>query len=636
MCGIAGILSLSPHSRITVDDLRPMAAAIAHRGPDDEGFHVDAQGRCGLTFRRLSIIDLASGHQPLSNEDGTIWLVFNGEVYNFRQLRADLERRGHRFATLSDSETIVHLYEDLGPACFEKLEGMFAIAIWDSTRGILTLARDRVGKKPLTYAITGDRLYFASEAKSILALPGVPRELDPQALHEYLIFQYVPAPHSIYRGFRKLPPGHLATIHAGRHHPPTPRAFWTVPQPAARNPKQAVTPKEQTDLLARLDTLLTRAVEKRLISDVPLGAFLSGGIDSSIVVGLMRKLGVSPLRTFSIGFAEAKYDESQFARLVAQRFQTEHHEQIVTPKAGEILDILAYHYDEPFADSSAIPTYLVSKFTRESVTVALTGDGGDECFGGYDRYRALGLTRQIDRVPRGLRSMMSGLAGVFPHGQPKSLSHRAHRFLSSLPFSPARRYMSWIEVFPPAMLAAGYTDDFARRLHPQAPIEWFEKLLSGPGSLEARANHADFASYLPYDLLTKVDIASMACSLECRCPLLDHELIEFAVSLPDELRFRAGGKHILKTWARDLLPPEILSRPKMGFGVPVGLWFRSELKADLEDALFASDSLCTRIFRATWLRDLFDSHAAGRRNHEHRLWALFMLECWHRAWSPRL
>jgi asparagine synthase (glutamine-hydrolysing) len=403
MCGIAGILSLSPGAPVEPDAVDRMSAQLVHRGPDDQGRYVDPQGRCGLGFRRLSIIDLAGGHQPLSNEDGTVWIIFNGEIYNFPELRAELEAQGHRFATRTDTEVIVHLYEQYGTACFARLAGMFAVALWDERRGRLVLARDRFGKKPLTYAAYAGRLYFASEAKAILATPGLPRALDPQALHRYFIFQYVPAPHSIYRGFRKVPPGHALTIDVGATPAdvPAPEPYWQL-QPAPFTGTYA-------DAKQRLGELLTRAVQKRLIADVPLGAFLSGGIDSSIVVALMRELGVAPLRTFSIGFPHPRYDETAYARQVAQRFNTEHHEHLVTPQAREVLDTLAYHYDEPFADSSAIPTYYVSRWTRASVTVALTGDAGDECFAGYDRYRALQLAGRVDWLPRTARRALASI-----------------------------------------------------------------------------------------------------------------------------------------------------------------------------------------------------------------------------------
>jgi asparagine synthase (glutamine-hydrolysing) len=634
MCGIAGAIALSHGTRIELDPLRAMAAQLAHRGPDDEGYYVDPRGRCGFGFRRLSIIDVEGGHQPLSNEDGTVWVVFNGEIYNFRDLREELEQQGHTFRTRSDSEVIAHLYEQHGEACLERLSGMFAIAVWDERAGTLLLARDRFGKKPLTYAQHGDRLYFASEAKAILALPDVPRELDPQSLHRYLLFQYVPAPHSIYQGFRKLSPGHFLKLSAGSLPRDEQRAHWHVPQPCGS--PEAELRLDYEGAKRRLGELLTKAVEKRLVADVPLGAFLSGGIDSSIVVALMRKLGVSPLRTFTIGFADSRYDETAYARRIAEEFQTEHHEHTVTPRAGEVLDTLAWHYDEPFADSSAIPTYYVSRYTRQHVTVALTGDAGDECFAGYDRYLAAKLAARFDFLPRVLRSLLAAPASALPRGVAKSRNNRLYRFLSALRESGSRRYLAWVNVFPPALLAEGYQRDFATRINFDEPLRWFDGLYErSSGSAATRANHADFLSYLPYDLLTKVDVASMACSLECRSPFLDHELVEFALALPLRWRLGAGGgKRILKDWARGLLPPDVLNRPKMGFGVPVGEWFRNELRDLLCEKLTAPDSLCNRVFQPGWLHGIIEAHLSGRRNYEHPLWALLMLELWRERWRP--
>jgi len=627
MCGIAGILSLAPEARVEHDALCNMAAQLVHRGPDDAGEYLDPQGRCGLGFRRLAILDLETGNQPIGNEDGSVWLIFNGEIYNFRELRQELERCGHRFRTRADSEVIVHLYERDGDGCFARLSGMFAIAIWDQQRGELLLARDRFGKKPLTYLVHAGRLYFASEAKAILALPGVPRELDPQSLHRYLLFQYVPAPHSIYRGFRKLPPGCFLRIRAGQAEAPEPRRYWQLPQPA---PFDGSYDEAKSCLTERL----TRALEKRLIADVPLGAFLSGGIDSSIVVALMHRLGVSPLRTFSIGFPDARYDETAYARIVAQRFGAEHREFTVTPDAREVLDKLAWHYDEPFADSSAIPTYYVAKCTRQHVTVALTGDGGDECFAGYDRYRAAQLAARLGVLPGWLGSAAAQLAKRLPRGRARTAGSRAHRFAAALREPPARQYLSWVNVFTPAMLAEGYRAEFRAQLEFDEPLAWFERLhaAAGGGAVE-RANRVDFVSYLPYDLLTKVDIASMAVSLECRCPFLDHELAGFALSLPVGWRL---GKRILREWAADLLPRAVLTRGKMGFGVPVGEWFRGELRDLLEQNVLAPDGICSHVFRADWLGALVGQHVSRRCNLEHPLWALLMLERWHRTWNPRV
>ncbi len=629
MCGIAGIVALAPGRRVDPDEPRRMADALIHRGPDAGSAYLDPQGRAGLGFRRLAIIDLETGGQPISNEDRTVWVAFNGEIYNFRELRDSLRASGHVFRSHGDAEVIVHAYEEFGAACVERLHGMFAIAIWDERRGRLLLARDRLGKKPLHYALCDGRLAFASELKALAPLPWITREIDWQSVHRYLVFQYVPAPHSIYRGVRKLLPGEQVLFEVGRERPAQVQRYWTPPR---------VTPRfdgSYVDARRRLGDLLTAAVAKRLVSDVPLGAFLSGGVDSSIVVGLMRRLGASPLRTFSIGFDDPRYDESNFARIVARHFATEHHEHVVTPSAADVLDLLAHHYDEPFADSSAIPTYFVSRHTRTSVTVALTGDGGDECLAGYDRYRAVRVAARLDAVPAALRRLASSLAPRIPHGRSGSLSHRLHRFARAVGMPAAQRYLDWVAVFPPDVLSGGYAPEFAAQLDLGEPLRWFEALYADGGATDAdRAVYADLCSYLPYDLLTKVDIASMACSLECRAPFLDHELIEFAASLPVTWRIGArGGKHILKDWAAELLPPEILARRKQGFGVPVGEWFRRELRDVLREAIFAPDSLCARLFRPDWLQRVFDGHASARENHEHRLWALLMLEKWHRRWG---
>jgi asparagine synthase (glutamine-hydrolysing) len=469
-------------------------------------------------------------------------------------------------------------------------------------------------------------VYFASELKAIRAVSGIPHEVDPTSLHRYLLFQYVPAPHSIYRGFRKLSPGTVVRMDSGEVHEP--QAYWRIPRPA---PFQG----SYEDAKERLDSLLTAAVEKRLVADVPLGAFLSGGIDSSVVVALMRKLGVSPLRTFSIGFPDARYDETAYARQVAERYATEHHEHVVTPQAREVLDTLAYHYDEPFADSSAIPTYYVSKWTRESVTVALTGDGGDECFAGYDRYQAARLAVRFDVLPAAVRGMLAGGAALLPHRRARTASNRLYRFANALGMPPSRRYLSWINIFPPALLADGYREEFRARIDFDAPLSWFDSLYDGaPGAAAERAVHTDLASYLPYDLLTKVDIASMARGLECRAPFLDHELVEFALSLPLDWRLGEAGKRILKDWARERVPAAVISRAKMGFGVPVGEWFRGELQDLVRDRLLASGSLSRAIFADDWLERHVEAHLSGRANFEHPLWALLMLELWGERWRP--
>lgn len=626
MCGIAGILSTDPRRPPSAEALRRMSDALVHRGPDDAGVYVDPTGRCGLAFRRLSIIDVEGGAQPLSNEDGTIWIVFNGEIYNFLALREELARRGHVFRTRSDTEVIVHLFEERGAAAFDALDGMFALALWDGRRQELHLARDRLGKKPLVYAQIGDQFLFASETKALLALPDVPRRLDPQALHEYLVFQYVPAPRSIYQRLRRLPPGCRLTLAPGTS-PPPPSRYAELPRDRFGG--------SYDDALRRLDELLVAAVRKRLIADVPLGAFLSGGVDSSVVAVLMQRLGVSPLRTFSIGFDDAAYDEREHARQVARRVGAEHHEFVVTPEALPLLETLAWHLDEPFADSSVIPTWFVSHHTRRSVTVALTGDGGDECFLGYDRYRALQIAGRLGGLPLGLRRGLRRAAGWLPRGRSRSAMHRAYRFLSAIDQPPARRYLNWMQGFAPDVLASAYSPAFAERIDAPVTLAGFDAFFAAGFDPVEAANRCDFERYLPFDLLTKVDLMSMACSLECRCPLLDRDLVAFALSLPQEWKMDArGGKRILRDWASAHLPGEILNRPKMGFGVPVGGWFRGPLAPILRDLLTSADAISRRIFRPGFGETLLEEHESGRFSHDYRLWSLLMLELWSRRWHP--
>ncbi len=636
MCGIAGVLNRGPAAPpIERERLRAMAGAIRNRGPDDEGFYLDPAQRCGLAFRRLSIIDLSTGAQPICNEDRTLWLVFNGEIYNYRALRDELRRAGHSFASESDSEVIVHAYEQWGVGCFPRLHGMFAIALWDERRARLVLARDRFGKKPLYIHHSADRLHFASEVKAIRAAAGLSFTLNPQAVHDYLVMQYVPR-EDIFIECAALPPGCFAEIDFGGAGDSVPPAGerWISPQRYYEVPTPRTFAGTYADAKTRLGELLTAAVQKRLMSDVPLGAFLSGGIDSSIIVGLMRRLGVSPLRTFSIGFEDPRYNEAPHARSVAEHFHTEHHERIVTPDAQSIFDELAALYDVPFADSSAIPTLLLSRFARESVTVALTGDAGDECFGGYDRYRAADLAARFDFVPAPLRKLAGAAAAVFRTGQSKTLRSRAFRFLRAIGRPAARRYADWVGVFDPLELARGYQPAFAAQIDVESPLraiaDWYDAWQTNPST---RAAFVDFHSYLPGDLLTKVDRASMSAGLECRSPFLDDELVEFALSLPAEWKVDArGGKRILRDWAAGLLPPDILTREKMGFGVPIGEWFRGPLREVLKAALLAPDGICLRLFQHAWLRELLDGHLESRANHAHRLWALFMLDRWSRRW----
>ncbi len=635
MCGIVGAIWTDPAAAIDADSLAHMTALVAHRGPDDAAsyqsdLHIHSplapQPGVALGFRRLSIIDLAGGRQPLSNEDGTIWLVFNGEIYNYRDLRKRLEGTGHRFRTAGDAETIVHLYEDEGPEFVRHLWGMFALAIWDGPRRQLVLARDRLGKKPLVYRVGPGRVLFASELKCLLAAPGVPRELDPGAIDEYLTYQYVPHPNTIFRGIHKLPPAHYAVWRDGQFKT---TCYW---QPDFNR----IDARPQKEYVEELRSLMTDAVRVRLQSDVPLGAFLSGGIDSTIVVGLMSQLASGPVKTFSIGFSNAEYDETPYAREVASRFQTDHHELRVEPNAVEILPPLAWHYDEPMSDSSCIPTWYVSELTRREVTVALTGDGGDELFAGYGRYKAVRLGEILDRLPGPIeRLIASPLWQRLPGGGRRSLVRKFQRFSAALARPLERRYLDWIGIFDEASRAAIYTDDFLARLPGVDPAEFLLRAWKRANKRDAvtAASLADLTTYLPCDLLTKVDIASMAHGLECRQPFLDHRVVELAAAAPVRWKQRWGrGKRILHAAFGDLLPPSIRRRKKMGFAVPLESWLRHDLRDFVREVLLDAKSLGRGYFRPEEVRRLVDEHQSGAKNHCYRLWSLLVFELWQQCW----
>ena len=636
MCGITGGVWTDPSKALDAPTLARMIDALTHRGPDGRGeFPAGNRLQPGrgaapgvaLGHRRLAILDLPSGAQPMSNEDETVGVVFNGEIYNFKRLRQKLQEAGHRFRSQCDTEVLVHLYEDRGPAMLDELIGMFSFALWDARSARLLLARDRLGQKPLVYRHEPGRLVFASELKSLLAVPGLPRALDPQALDEYLTYQYVPYPRCIFQGYAKLPPGCYAVWEAGQLEV---HRYW---QPDFK--LEAVRPFEQA--AAELRALLTESVRLRLQSDVPLGAFLSGGLDSTIIVGLMRELGAAPLRTFSIGFPIPEYDETRYARLAAERFETEHEEFRVEPRAVDILPKLVWHYDEPFADSSAIPTWHVAELTRRHVTVALSGDGGDELFAGYARYRAVWLGAWFDRLPRAVRGALT--AGVWQRlpasARQKSLRRRFKRFVESLGQPPDRRYLEWIAIFGRARRAELYTDEFAALLPGPDPVEFLQAAMARAAGRDpiTAISLADLTTYLPCDLMTKVDIASMAHGLECRQPFLDHRVVELAAGMPIGHKFRRGcGKRLLLHAFADLLPEPIRRRRKMGFGVPLDYWFRNELRAMARDVLLDSRALGRGYFHPDSVRRLLDDHQQGRFDHAARLWSLLVLELWHRQW----
>jgi asparagine synthase (glutamine-hydrolysing) len=625
MCGIAGFADTDFTSFADPERVRDaeylvqrMCAVIRHRGPDDEG--VRAEPGAALGMRRLSIIDLATGHQPIRNEDATIWVVFNGEIYNFRELRADLAARGHRFYTSTDTETIVHAYEEWGEGAFARLRGMFGIALWDRGTATLLLARDRLGIKPLYYAERNGRLYFGSELKSLLATGAIERRIDIAALEHYLAFLYTPGDQAIFSGVRKLPPGHLLRWRRG-----TSRvvAYWTPP----RDETPVTDEHEAADAL--LDHLRD-AVRSHLVSDVPLGAFLSGGIDSSLVVGLMAAASDRPVKTFSIGFDEPEWDELDAARTVARHFGTDHHEFVVRPDALAIADRLVQHFDEPFGDSSAIPTWYVSEMARRHVTVVLSGDGGDELFGGYDRYLPHPAVAMFDRlaVP-GARAA----AGWLGHRLPRGATGR--RFLQHVAERPVERYIDAVSFFSAEDRRALLALDVRSPSH-GTPERRLAAQFAGTAHLPfgSRMMRADLVTYLPEDVLTKVDRMSMAHSIESRVPLLDHRLAEFALRLPLHLKIRQGArKHLLKQVAGRLLPAEILNRPKQGFGVPLAVWCRGRLREAFTDVLRSASVRQRGYFEPAEVDRLLQEHLTGRRNHDLRLWQLYMFELWHRHYA---
>jgi asparagine synthase (glutamine-hydrolysing) len=625
MCGIAGFVDTTnrvPGGRNTNHALvRRMCDVIAHRGPDDEGTWVDDTAALGM--RRLSIIDLSTGHQPIRNEDGSVWIVFNGEIYNFRELRAELEGCGHVFYTSSDTETIVHAYEQWGRGAIKRLRGMFGFALWDAKARTLVLARDRVGIKPLHYAAVDRRLYFGSEIKSLLEAPDVPRDIDPGALDHYLSFLYTPRDGSIFCGIRKLPPGHLLTWHDGRL---SIEQYYELP---ADEDYAGSEPAAIEDLRH----ILVDAVRTHLISDVPLGAFLSGGIDSSLVVGLMAEASRGRVKTFSIGFDEPAFDELEYARHVAQHFGTDHHEFVVKPDAVTILDRLIKHFDEPFADPSAIPTWYVSEMARRHVTVVLSGDGGDELFGGYDRYVPHPRVVAFDKYsPRALRRVAGVAAGQLPHGT------RGKNFLRHVARDEQGRYLDAVRFFSPDEKADLMTGDLAAHLNDVDPeirlARHFERYRALPWP--SQMMRFDTETYLPEDVLTKVDRMSMAHSIESRVPLLDNEVIEFALRLPSKYKINEGRrKHVLKQLATTLLPPEILSRRKQGFGVPLGVWFRGGLRELFADTLLSRESLQRGYFNPRFVERIVHEHLSGKRDHYFRLWQLVVFERWWRQYVAR-
>jgi asparagine synthase (glutamine-hydrolysing) len=621
MCGIAGIYNFKSREAVSSSLLKAMTDALVHRGPDDEGFY--ASGPIGLGHRRLSIIDLEGGHQPLANEDETVWVVFNGEIYNFGELHEDLVKRGHTFKTRSDTEVIVHLYEEEGEKCFEKFRGMFAIAIWDARNRKLLLARDRVGKKPLFYFYNGSKIAFASELKAILEVPGVPREIDPEAVSDYFSFLYIPAPKSIFKNIRKVLPGHyLVASKDGIRE----TEYWDL----SFNRLETCSEDQWCD---RLLESYREAVRLRLMSEVPLGAFLSGGVDSSSVVALMAGLLDGPVTTCSIGFEEEEFNELGYAKEIAERFSTSHHEHVVHADAVGVIDKLVWHYDEPFADSSAVPTYYVSKAAREHVTVALAGDGGDENFAGYRRY----YFDQRENLVRGLlparvrRPVFRTLAALYPKADWAPRIFRGKATFQNLARSPIEAYFRSVSAVQSEVKAELLHGDLRRHLRDYDSLDVLRAYYDKADTTDSlsRIQYVDIKTYLTDDILTKVDRASMANSLEVRAPLLDHKLMELAAIMPASIKLRArNGKYIFKKAMEKCLPQSILYRSKMGFAVPIARWFRSEIK-DLAHEVLSSRN-CDTLLNTATVRRLWSEHQSGVRDRSTELWTLLMFHLWER------
>jgi len=618
MCGICGFFEFETKGKVTRELVHRMNETLSHRGPDDEGIYVD--DGIGFGHRRLSIIDVAGGHQPISNEDGTIQVLLNGEIYNYPELRKELLHRGHCFSTRSDTEAIVHLYEECGVECFARLRGMFSIAIWDSRGRKLVLARDRVGKKPLFYAADATRIVFGSELKALLAAGGIPREIDPLAACDYFSFGYVPAPKTIYRDVRKILPGHYLIASAQGIHE---HQYWDISF-------AEVEQRSEEEWCEQLRHQLCEATRVRLMSEVPLGAFLSGGVDSSAVVAMMSGLMRRPVTTCSIGFEDKEYNEAGFARQIAQQFRSDHHEQIVHPSAVEIMDKLVWHYDEPFADSSAIPTYYVSKVARQNVTVVLGGDGGDESFAGYRRYRFdYYENRTRNYIPAFVRRNVFGPLGrLYPPLPWAPRVIRARATFQSLSRSPLEGYFTSMSIFRPDEKPNLFTTDFRKSLQGYDSLEVFRQYYDRADTDDplSKIQYVDIKTYLPDDILAKVDRASMAVSLEVRAPLLDHHLMGLTARMPSSMKLRGQtGKYIFKKAMASVLPREILDRNKQGFAIPLSGWFRQELKAMAEEALFGEPD---GILDPAFLKRIWMQHQRVQYDRSPHLWSVLMFRKW--------
>lgn len=623
MCGITGFITKEISDRAANEALLDsMCRVMAYRGPDEQGMTVE--GRAAMGMRRLSIIDLAGGQQPIYNADNSKFIVFNGEIYNYRELRKELESRGYRFKTNSDTETILHAYEEYGTDCVRHLRGMFAFAIWDKNDESLYIARDRVGKKPLFYSHTrAGNFIFGSELKTLLTHGEISREIDHGALDAYLTFGYVPEQFCIFRDARKLAPGHFLVFKDGRIRT---QKYWDFDYSGSSEIRS------EEEYINALREKIRDAVKVRLISEVPLGAFLSGGVDSSSIVGLMSQVLDKPVKTFSIGFNEDSFNELKYARIAAKHFNTEHHEFTLTPDFVEIVDDLVWHFDEPFSDSSALPTYMVSKMARDFVTVVLSGDGGDELFAGYTRYVIDRERSGLEKLPGALRrNVLRPVSQALPHGA------RGKNYLYNASLDATERYIDSVSQFNTPRRGYLYSADFRAKLNGNFGLgEELFKAFAGnvsSGSQVDRLLYLDSKTYLPGDILTKVDRMSMAASLEARVPLLDHELIEFVVGMPAELKLKGlETKYIFKKAMEGIVPREILYREKQGFGVPIGDWINAQLKDRIYSDLTEQKTIERGYFDPGYIKTLLDEHRRGRRDHSHAVWVLWMLELWHRGY----
>ncbi|TDI88672.1 MAG: asparagine synthase (glutamine-hydrolyzing) [Caldithrix sp.] len=619
MCGICGVTYFDRERNVLEHLVKSMCDVIRHRGPDDEGWIT--KGNYGIGMRRLSIIDLFTGRQPISNEDDSIWIVFNGEIYNHVELRNKLIKKGHKFQTKCDTEVIVHAYEEYGEECPKKLNGMFGFAILDLKKQILFLARDRLGIKPLYYYHDSKKFAFGSELKSILQVPNIPREVDLRALDLFLTFEYIPSPYSIFQGIRKLPPGHSLTLKDGRINI---REYWDLDFDEKDIP--------EGELCEQLLELFQDAVKIRLMSDVPLGAFLSGGIDSSAIVAMMSRVMDRPVKTFSIGFKEDTYNESHYAQQIANHFNTEHHVEIIEPNALELAEKLVGFLDEPFGDFSIFPTYLVSKMARKHVTVSLSGDGGDELFAGYDTYIANKAGRAYERLPRLLRNAMHPiLSRIPPTEKKKGLINRAKRFVEGMELPADLEHTRWMIFLQEGEKNKLYSDDLQDTLNGSDSFEFIRNYFNRVNTSDPlnRQLYVDIKSYLVDNILVKVDRMSMATSLETRVPFLDHRFVEFSATIPSRLKLQGKNtKYLFKKAMADVLPPQILNRSKEGFSIPIKNWLKEDLKPLMLEVLDQQKIKREGFFNTNYVEQLKKEHLSGKENHSHRLWSMMVFGIW--------